>query len=393
MKGIEYLMLMMVISLMASCANTPAVSNPVTLNPVAAKLMPLVYEDAALFPQNVDVSSEQVLFQLSEKQQADFLSYFHLPINESVEPYMRVYDYLEKVTLDFSYRQATYVSSEALRRGRGNCLSLALLTTSLARLAEVEVGYQLVDSTPVFQKQSDLIIKGLHVRTKLFDGRQAVFGRSGIIVDYFPGGNRRFRGNLNSAEFVANYYLNLAADYLNKSEYVEAYWHARRALLYAPTNYRSLNSMAVIFRRAGDEDKAEEIYQYAISVAEEKLTLLKNYRLLLLAQNRVSEAGQVAARIATINDPNPYGWIGIGDESLKAGRYADAQKYYSRAIKLAPYLQYGYLGLARIYHEKEEFEKARKMLLLAIENNYNLSNNAMYVAKLAMLDSKQAIVH
>jgi len=174
-----------------------------------------------------------------------------------------------------------------------------------------------------------------------------------------------------------------------KENYVKAYWYTLRALEYAPKSHRNINNMAVIYRRMNNDERAEEIYKYGISISDEKLTLLKNYRVLLEAQGRMDEATGISKRINSMNDPSPYNWINIADKSLKDGAFDEAENYYKKAIKLAPYLQYAYLGLAKTYYSEARFDEAEEMLLLAMENNYNRSNRVMYKAKLATLRSEK----
>lgn len=78
-------------------------------------------------------------------------------------------EFLEDMTDHFSYRGKTLVAQDALAEMTGNCMSLAVLTTALARYENVDVGYLLVTDSPVYQKQKSIVVRGQHVRSKLFD--------------------------------------------------------------------------------------------------------------------------------------------------------------------------------------------------------------------------------
>ena len=373
--------------LLIACQSTPSI--------VGERQGTRWYLNASLFEQRLDIISQADVFALNEAQKTDFLNYFNAPANVQRDPYMRVFDYLESLTLDFNYKSKTHIASKTISLGEGNCQSLAILTTALARLAGVKVSYQLIDSTPVFERKDDVIIKGVHVRTKLYrrPSKEEFYSgsASGLIVDYFPGGDRRFLGNISEPEFVARYYLNIAADLLAKQQYQQAYWYALEALEYAPLMQSNINTMAVIHRRIGDEVKAEAIYKFGIETATNKLSLLKNYRLLLLSQGRVKEALNIAEQISKIDDPSPYNWINIANTALKAEDYKAAKIYFEKAIELAPYLQYAYLGLAKTYYAQGRLDQTREMLLLAMENNYRRSNNGLYKAKLLALAKDQKL--
>lgn len=48
-------------------------------------------------------------------------------------------------------------------------------------------------------------------------------------------------------------------------------------LSYDPDYAPILNMMAVVHRRAGDEDTAEDFFRYGLEVSESKINLLSNY--------------------------------------------------------------------------------------------------------------------
>jgi len=334
------------------------------------------------------------LFVLTAQQETDFLAYFNDPVFEEVLPNSRVAAYLQHSTFDFSYMPATLVASESLDLGEGNCMSLAILTTALAQAAGVKINYQLIDSSPVFEQKDDVIVKGVHVRTKLMRPYQPnaipTIGLTGTIVDYFPSGINRFLGNISEAEFISMYYLNIATDYIQEQDYKNAYWYTLRALDFAPKYAAGINSMALVYKRVGEQVKAEEIYRYGLEVTNDKLGLLKNYQILLSQQGRTEEAADIQKEIDKYVDLSPYPWINIADGALEMGEYPEAIKYYKKSIELAPYLQYGYLGLAKVYNYQGDLVKAKSMLEKAMENNTAAEINHLYHEKLSMLEAKLA---
>jgi len=360
---------------------------------VEQALRNISYPPRAGFDKRPDIIEPQQLFELSEEQVQDFLAYLELPANKNVPDHKRVFQYLDQVTYRFSYRGKTLIAAKALENEAGNCLSLAILTTALASLADVKIAYQLVDSSPVFEMGENAVAKGVHIRSKLISSdankaRNSIlssFSRSWVVVDYFPGETERFLGNVSDGEFIARYYRNLAVDYLQQKDYSNSYWYTLKSFEYAPTSAEGINLMAVIYKQSGDLEKAEEIYQHGINVANQKLTLLKNYRQLLLAQKRTKEAEDIDDRIAQYVDPSPFSWLSLADHALHDGRHVEAQKLYNKAIDLAPYLQFGYLGLAKSYFSQGRMNDTEKMLVAAMERNFSIRNDKLYQAKLSAL--------
>lgn len=368
------------------CAQVP--DKPVQSLIVAKPSLNL--EAPELFPVPLDTISESALFSLTDKQKQDFDEYLGHLMRQGTPSHEKVFDYLEKSTRKFDYRAKTYTASETLEYLQGNCMSLAVLTTALAHYAGVDIRYQLVDSSPVFYKESDVVVKGVHVRSKLYQRPGAsgnvYFTRSSLVVDYLPDDKTRFIGNISKDKFMALYFGNRAVELLADEQLPEAYWHLRRALEYVPDDAANLNTLAVLFKRAGSAARAEEVYQYGIASAKEKLTLLKNYRLMLQEQGRDQEALAVTQQMAAFDDPSPFGWLDAANVAFNAGDYQEAELFYRKSIQAAPYLDYGYFGVAKVKFHQGELIDAKDMLEKALENSFKEDGRRLYRAKLTALE-------
>ncbi len=247
-------------SLLESCAVRPPVDMKSPANPKYD------YTSHGLFGARPDIIPPHSLHTLSPDQVEEFDQYFHAPTNLKFSPTRRLYNYLEKNTQEFSYLGKTLTATEALQRQEGNCMSLAMLTTALARRVGINFDYQLMVDTPVFEQGENVIIKGVHVRTKLLEEtapreKNVIYlSRAGIIVDYFPNGTSRFVGNLKESQYISRYYLNKDADAIESSDFTRAYWLALEALKLNDLNDSAINTLAVIYKCVGALDKAEEVY-------------------------------------------------------------------------------------------------------------------------------------
>ena len=367
----KYCVLFLFYQFLTGCLNVKTIVAPVNL-----------VGDESHFGAKPQIPSKHDLFNLTPLQEKQFFAYFNHPNYSKIAPHIRIYDFLINTTYDFNYMATTYTASETMGKKQGNCLSLAILTTALANKAGVNLGYQLVDSTPVFEKKKDIVMRGMHIRSLLYNPEDKSSGR---IVDYFPGGSSWFNGNVSESIFISMYYNNIAVDYLNAGDNKMAYWYARTALEYAPNYGLNLNTMAIIQRDAGDITTAENIYKYGLEISKDKLVLFKNYRLLLHHEGRYIEAQKITDQLDRIYDSSPYGWLNLAEIALAKGKLNEAKKYYKKAIKSASYLPSGYLGLAKILFTQGKYAKAKEMLTLAQENDYNSDNQAMYQAKMDTL--------
>jgi tetratricopeptide (TPR) repeat protein len=231
------------------------------------------------------------------------------------------------------------------------------------------------------------VAKGYHVRSILYDSPpvgsdKSRLLRTGLKIDYFPTGQQRFVANLTREDFIAMYYRNVAADAISVQDYDKAYWYLRESLLHAPAESQAINMLAVVSRRTGDPQRAEDLYQYGLAQAQEKLTLLKNYHVLLMAQQRHAEAERIAQRLENMDDVSPFHWFQLAREAYDAAEYSDSIRYYRKALALAPYMHEAWLGVAQAQYEIGDSGNARASLQKALDNVYRPGTRRLYKAKL-----------
>jgi len=371
--------------LLAACA-TDQVSTPHTYQTSLSF-------DTRLFGERPNIVEDADLFELRESQELAFLDFFHDPAEQATLPHERIYDYLLLATSDFDYHSETRTASQALDSSSGNCLSLAILTTALANLANVEAGYQLIDSTPVFERRGNVVSKAIHVRSILYDPtwepeqeNVEAWKRPGIRFDYFPEDTERARliGNLSSAAYVAMYYSNVAGEAIATGDIDTAFWYLRESLEQEPENTIALNMLAIVYRRAGDEGMAEQIYKYGIDSLPENVSFLRNYRFLLNSQGRNAEAESISRSLAKLDDRNPFNWVNAGRSALADGEYREAIKYFKQALEFAPYLHEAYALMAIAHLRMGDKVRGERELKHALEYAQRQTTRSLYQAKLTM---------
>lgn len=386
--------------LLAACApaEPPLLLASIDGAPEARQLLQDVPAFAGVRP---EIVAGDDIYRLSAAQQEDFFDYYNDPKNRNTPGHKRLLEYLISNSKAFNYTADTRTADEVFRLSGGNCLSLANITTALARLAGVRVGYQLRDDIPVFEKRDDIILRGVHVRSVLyqpmpeFDDPSAPVhtilprGPGAVVVDYFPTGRSRYLRRISEPEFTAMYYRNMAAEALTSRDIARAYWFTRESLVHAPDNAHAINMLAVLYRRSGDDLAAEQIYLYGLNLADEKLSLLKNYRILLNDQGRTTEAEAMTTRIAKYNDADPFEWWFLAEEAYSEESYSEALSYYQKSVEIAPYLHEGYFGMARSYFQLGRLDSAKSALQQAAENAGRARFRTLYEAKLKAFSSEQ----
>ena len=383
MKRSAIVLLLVICSFAAGCATPEVISKDTPAYTFDLK--------SDLFGERPPIVSITEVHTLAAAQRESFERFFNDPKNRRRPPHKRVYDYLELVSADFSYLGETYTASEALDHAGGNCLALAILTTALAQIAEVEIEYQLVDSEPVFESGGNHIRRSLHVRSMLYDPTWIppenflILSRPGIKIDYFPSDFDRFIGNIDESEYFAMYYRNVAADSIEEQDLGTAYWLLMEAFELSPTSPETLNMLAIVFDRAGDKARSEAIYRHGIKHAERRVSLLRNYSIFLKRQGRAAEAQGVSRMLSELDDPNPFDWIYAGHEAYGEGQYKRAIRLFNKSVELAPYLHEGYFGLAKAHYQLGNLERSQRELEQALVHATRSSTRTLYEAKLGAL--------
>ncbi|WP_394392444.1 tetratricopeptide repeat protein [Shewanella woodyi] len=338
------------------------------------------------------IPSLDSLIQLTSSQVEDIYRFVEkeeitqLLINE------QAHQYVAKKLVNFNYEGKNLSAAEAMATGRGNCMTLALLTYAVAKELNVGVVFQVMHTAPMLQEiRSNLAVTSDHVRTLLYEEDKSrskgfyLSGRDYAIMDYFPDSYDRGGAFIDESQFIAMYYRNLAADALLDNDLALSFALLKQGASYAPDYAPLLNMMAVVHRRAGDEKTAEEFYLYGMEVAKSKITLLNNYHHLLTSQGKVDSANEIKRTLLFLDDPTPYNWYLLGRSSLKEGDYFSAIIYLEKFLKNSPYYHQAYIELASAQHALGKPRAAEKSLKTALEYTYLSDTQRLYQAKLTWL--------
>ncbi|WP_042145468.1 MULTISPECIES: hypothetical protein [unclassified Pseudoalteromonas] len=325
-------------------------------------------------------------------EQNKFFEYYNSQNRAEIPPHKRVYNYLENNLHAFNYYGETYTAQETIDNKAGNCISLAILTTAYAKLANIQFAYSEVTTAPVYFKESNFQLISNHVRTKLYDptfieeDKMAYFYKPGIIVDYFPSRNNWSNGIATYDKFISMYYRNLAAKSLLKNDLNTAGWLTLESLKFAPNSLSAINLLAIIFRSLDYYDLSEKVYLHGLKYSKDNLNLLTNYQLLLVKQNKTIEAEQLQIKIDNAADPSPFRWLTLADEHYNNQKYLGAIKYYKKVIEIAPYLHHGYAGTAKSLYALDEKRASKKFMKIALEKTHEAKQEKLYKAKLAIFE-------
>lgn len=369
---------------LGGCANT--LSGPKYDSPIPAI-------DSRLFGKRPrDIIPANEIFAVNAKHQKEFLRYFNNTKYSHVDDHRRLANYVEQLLEDFEYSTKTQIANDTLTKKSGDCMSLATMTTALASLVNINVGYKMINNSPFYDLRGDVIIRGNHVRSILHErvistssGEFYNF-RPSIYIDFFPSPGDTAGRRITNRQFVAMFYRNLAAKALWEKNYKRSFWLLMEAASIAPYDHDNVNMLAILHRRSGHLEKAEELYLYGLENTLSQVSLLRNYRVLLNSQNRLAEAQAISDRLAKIDDRNPFNWIYLAEDHFKKEQYKDAIYFYRKALAVAPHLHHAYQGLAKAYFKQGKVKRAQQALNEAIKRSDDEEVRAQYLSKLKALN-------
>ena len=339
-------------------------------------------------------ADKNTVVELSAEQKKEFLNYFNSAVNNAKPDHQRLYEFLELFGDKFEYGNLTSNAKDTFAQARGNCMSLAVLTTALARVANVEIKYQLVNRIPVYQEYGSVIFNAQHIRSLVFEpkienGSGLLLFRKKAVIDYYPSSSNFVSGNVSEDDFFSMYYRNLASEAIGINDNNKAYWLLRHSLDIEPENAQSINSLAVLHRRVGEYAKAEELYKYGIKNASNKITLLKNYKILLQSQERFIEAERITKELENLIDYDPFNWLHAANDAFDEGNYNLAFKLYNKAIELAPYLHQAHFGVAKTQYMRGNYIAAERSFKVAQDEAFDKKSKSIYEAKLSALSKER----
>lgn len=313
----------------AGCSSVPSAPSPAQL--------PWQDEAFAYDATLVSVTREE-LFRLDP----ELLEKLQAPVAQGWSPPKRVEHLLALLfgpqKRPFSYATGhSTVATETWKLQRGDCLSLTVLTYSMARSLNLVAQMQEVQVPVLFDRRGNFDFLSRHVNVLFRRG-----GASGLadgitraldmVVDFEPEfGSFREGQALSDNAILARFYNNTAAEQLAQGHRSLAYAHFKAAILVEPTYAASYGNLALLYRDAGMLHGAEQLLRHAVALSDQADVPLRDLHQLLVNQGRDAEARQYAPLLQSRRDKDPYYWIELGLQHLQDGRLRQSISALERA--------------------------------------------------------------
>jgi Tfp pilus assembly protein PilF len=262
------------------------------------------------------------------------------------------------------------VAAQTWQFKRGDCLSLSIMSLSLARALGVTANVQEVRVPTLFDRRGGVDFVNAHVNLRVRNEHPVPFGgrvlpAADLVIDFEPRAGSQQRGaTLDDAALYARFLNNLGAEHLAAQRPRQAYAHFKAAILADPAYAASYGNLAQLYLQSGQPARAEALLLHALSRGDPRGVALQALQQLMVDQGRQVEAQAYAERLAARRDEDPYHWLGLGLDHLRNSRPTQAVEALERAQSLSNGFAEVHRYLAIAYWRSGQALKARDQLAL-----------------------------
>lgn len=155
--------------------------------------------------------------------------------------------------------------------------------------------------------------------------------------------------------------MRLGLNYMQRGDYVFAMEKLEKALQQDPNLPSAHNTIAILYQRLGEEEKAEHHYKRAVDLAPEYSEAQNNYGAFLCRQQRYDEAE--ARFLRAVENPlyrsAAQAYENAGLCAMQEQQLKEAESYFRRALQIEPTLSKSLLQMAEISYRQQNYLQAR----------------------------------
>ena len=231
----------------------------------------------------------------------------------------------------------TLTATETFHQKTGNCISYTNLFVVLARLAGLEVEFQIAPPVhPTWDAEDGMLIKNNHinlsVRGQRFDRNRA----NGYTIDFNlvePDPEAHVQ-RISDAYAASLFYANLSVTALMSGDARLAFAYLQRGVDAEPRNPDLWINMAALYNRFGQHQAAVDSLLIAQQLDPHDRTvesaLERTYRVL----GKVELADKLAAKVRRHRLSNPYYYFALAQQAIAKSDYEAGMQAIERAIAL-----------------------------------------------------------
>ena len=378
MKNLSALCLTLLLpTMLAACVSAPVMQQPTHL-----------FADKLFSPPSERINAADV-FAASDKMRS-YLKNDIAGLLQAKGPQQGLIDLLSnKSQLQIQYDSATTRNAaQTFEERAGNCLSLVIMTASLARELGMSVHFQSVFVDETWSRSGGMFFTIGHVNLtvgkRYHDIKSRIDDNVMITIDFNPPiENKSYHTwAITEKTVLAMYMNNHGAEALARGQVNDAYWWLREAIIQDPTFLSAYNTLGVVYRRNGNLAEAEQALKFALERDASNSQIMSNLAMVLNETGRVSEARDLMAKVERRQPFAPFHFFTLGAEAMKAGDFKTARDMFRRELARDPYNHEFHFGLAMALARLGEMAESRRHMATALDFSTTRREHDLYAAKL-----------
>lgn len=353
-----------------------------------------LWNDDLFSPVAEPVESPEQIFELPEQAKADIRSMTRSAHSAREKTDLLLHYLFSKKGTNLLYQNdATLTATETLAARQANCLSLTILSFSLAQEMDLHVEFRDIKIPEYWTQNNGQSLLNGHVNLNVVGGK-TINANGGVdysvfsyVIDFGVQSNKSHFPSvaLKQNQVIAMFYNNKAAEAMVYGKDDLAYTYLKAAIEADPLAAENWNNLAVLYRKKQQLELAEQAYLLAVKLGPEQLNSRANLALLYEATGQTEKAGQLKRLVDAKRNQNPYYHIMLGDESFASGDARLAIGHYKKSLTLDKNSSEALFGLAKAHLSLGMMDKAEQYLRSAKRAAPNRSERERYQGKLDLL--------
>ncbi|MDT8310699.1 MAG: type IV pilus biogenesis/stability protein PilW [Methylophaga sp.] len=178
------------------------------------------------------------------------------------------------------------------------------------------------------------------------------------LLSACAGNNRNSSSGGNEA---AEINMRLGLNYMQRGDYAFALEKLEKALQQDPNLPSAHNTIAILYQRLGEDEKAGYHFEKAVDLAPEYSEAQNNYGAFLCQQQRFDEAEKrfLLAVENPLYQSAAQAYENAGLCAMQAQQVKTAENYFRRALQIEPTLRKSLLQMAEISYQQQNYLQAR----------------------------------
>ena len=363
--------------MLAACVSAPVMPQPTHL-----------FADQLFPPPSEHINAADV-FAASDKMRS-YLKNDIAGLLQAKGPQQGLIDLLNnKSQLQVQYDSATTRNAaQTFDERAGNCLSLVIMTASLARELGMSVHFQSVFVDETWSRSGGMFFNIGHVNLtvgkRYHDIKSRIDDNIMITIDFNPPiENKSYHTwSITEKTVLAMFMNNRGAEALARGQVNNAYWWVREAIIQDPSFLSAYNTLGVVYRRNGNLAEAEQALKFALERDAGNSQIMSNLAMVLNETGRVSEARDLTVKVERRQPFAPFHFFTLGAEAMKAGDFKTARDMFRREIVRDPYNHEFHFGMAVALARLGEMAESKRHMAIAMDFSTTRREHDLYAAKL-----------